>query len=173
MQMIQNQHLLEINQILSMYQTVSFVQLCRFFKELPEVTVQAMVKRMKKQGRITYDYQTGIIRHSGIKEHNKEVISALWILLDFFSNVTYHTVSNFPAILTFYTDGDGFDVISIPCGKETLYNNALTEQQEGNKRLIIIQEISQIQKVNLLQIAAFCLVSEDGRIQYYEKQGEP
>lgn len=173
MHMIHNQHLSEMNQILSLYQVLHISQLYCFFPKLPEATVTTLVKRMTKQDRISYEWRTGIIRRTGADDKKDEIISALWVMLDFFPAVTFHTIGNFPSMLTFYTEGEGYDVISVPPEKELLYRQALPEQPGGNKRLVVIQDTGQIRKIDFPQIAAYCLVSEDGRIQYFKKQGDP
>lgn len=171
MRMIQNQHLSEMNHFITMYQALPLPQLRSLFHELPEATVLSLIKKLEKLGLVTYDIQTGIIKLPAMKKANPGIIAAVWVLLDFLSDVTYHTISSFPAVLSFYTEGDGYDVIFIPIDKESLYNHALPEQTEGNKRLVIIQDICQLQKIDFPQISAFCRISDDGQVQYFKKQG--
>lgn len=172
MHMVNNQQLTETNRLLSMYRTLHVTQLYRFFPDLSETAIQGLVKRLKKQGRASYDPLTGILRWPGADRKENEIISALWVLLDFFPAVTYHTVGSFPSVLTFYTEREGYDVISVPPEQELLYRHALPVQQGGNRRLVIIQETGQIQHADFPQTAAFCLVSGDGQVQYFKKQGE-
>ena len=48
------------------------------------------------------------------------ILSAFWVLLDFREDITYHTASDFPVALTFYTQSDAYDVIHIPEEKRYL-----------------------------------------------------
>lgn len=103
---------------------------------------------------------------------NPSTMAAYWILLDFISDTIYHTVSDFPVSLTFYTNSDCYDVIHVPEEKEILINHALSDYDEdAPKRLVVVDHTGQIPNLRFPGIAAFCTVSADGRVQYYKKQG--
>ena len=92
--------------------------------------------------------------------------------MDFREDITFHTASDFPVALTFYTQSDAYDVIHIPEEKEILMNHALSAYKEdAPRRIAIVDNAGQIPLLNIPGIAAFCTVTPDGEVQYYRKQG--
>lgn len=168
----QGSHLAEINRLLSVYQVLSFSQLEKTFPELTEGKLLLLLRRLEKSGRLIYEQDTGLILYSKECTANPSTMAAYWVLLDFISDTIYHTASDFPVSLTFYTSSDCYDVIHVPEGKEILINHALsTYGEDAPKRLVVVDHTRQIPNLHFPGIAAFCTVSTDGRVQYYKKQG--
>jgi len=104
---------------------------------------------------------------------DSDTLAGIWVLLDFLPQVSYHTASNYPVILTFFAKDEIYEVISVPSGKELLINHAVSTlpTTERPHRLVIVEAESQISKLDFPCITAFCRVFPDGTIQYYKKQG--
>lgn len=169
---MQKKHLSEIIRIISMYQVLSFKQLLGTFPELGVNKLQTILKQLQKSGRIIFEQDTGLVFCSKDCSFNASTFAAYWILLDFISDITYHTISEFPVSLTFYTYTDCYDVIHVPEEKEILINHALsTYDTEAPKRLVVVDNTEQISHLHFPGIAAFCMVDSDGKVRYFKKQG--
>ena len=165
-------HLTEIVSLLSMYQTLSIFQLKKLYPELTKAKLMSFIRRLEKGGRLIYVPETDIVKYSRDCSVEPSVIAAFWVLLDFMPAVTYHTISDFPVSLTFYTEEDVYDVIYVTEGKEMLISHVLSiYPKSAPRRLIIINHTQQIPKLHFPGIAAFCIVKPDGQIQYYKIQG--
>ena len=162
----QENHLSEITRLLSLYQSLPLTQLEKLYPELSGEKLAALLRRL------LFEQETGILYHSKECTRNPAVIAAFWVLLDFLPELTYHTVSDFPVTLTFYTRSDCYDVIHVPEEKEMLMNHALSAWKEDSpRRLVIVEQIGQISLLHFPGIAAFCTVTPEGQVQYYQKQG--
>lgn len=168
----QEGHLANLTHLLSLYRSLTLAQLKRLYPKLPEEKLTALLRKLEKSGRITFEQDTGVLFCPGESTRNAAVIAAFWVLLDFLPEVTYHTVSEFPVILTFYTQSDCYEVIHVPEEKEILMNHALSAwEQDTSRRLVIVEQAGQIPLLRFPGIAAFCMIMPDGQVQYYQKQG--
>lgn len=169
----QESHLLQINRLVSMYHTLEIEQLGRLFPELGEEKLKMLLGRLEKSGRLAVDTEKGMVHYTKEETYNQAMIAAFWVLLDFYPEITYHTASEYPVALTFYTDKDIFDVIYVSSEKEVVLNHALRSYGEGSPhRLVIVEHPEQISRIHFPGITAYCIVLPDGKIQYFRKQGE-
>lgn len=169
----QEGHLAEITKLLSMYQVLTLPQLSKLFPELSQAKLFSLIKRLEKGGRLVFDTKLDRILYSKECVPDQAVHSAFWVLLDFLDDITYHTVSDFPITLSFYTQSDAYDIIYAAPEKEILLNYALARlENEASHRLVIVENIEQIPLLTFPGITAFCQVMPDGSIQYYKKQGD-
>lgn len=165
-------HLTEIVRLLSMYQSLTLSQLAGLFPDLPKDKLLALIHRLERNGRLTCLMDKAMLFFSKDCEPNPAAVASVWVLLDFLPDVIYHTVSEFPVSLTFYTRSDAYDVIYVPEEKELLINHALSVcPKDAPRRLVIVDHPGQIPQIHFPGIAAFCTVSGDGQVQYYRKQG--
>ncbi len=168
----QENHMAGIIRLLSMYQALQFQQLMRAFPELPEEKLLSIIRRLVKSGRIIFRQEQDLLLYAAGCTPDPCRIAAFWVLLDFLPEVTYHTVSDFPVALTFYTSGDAYDIIHVPLEKETLMNHVLSAHRENvPRRLVIVDRTEQIPHLTFPGITAFCTVMPGGEIQYFKKQG--
>ena len=168
----QKSHLSVIATLLSTYQVLTIRQLDKLFPELSEEKVLLLLRQLERKRRIAYHPDSGYVCHSRecIPSHSR--IAAFWVMLDFQPHVTFHTVSEFPITLTFYTKADGFNIIHVPIGKEMLINQAMSGYHDDDlTNLVVIDRVDQIPLLSFPGIGAYCTVSEDGQVQYYQKQG--
>ena len=168
----QESHLTEIIRLLSTYHTLTLLQFEAFFPELTRQKLLVLLKKLEKTGRLTLIPEKGLVLYTENCVPNPSILSAFWVLLDFREDITYHTASDFPVTLTFYTQSDAYDVIHIPEEKEILMNHALSAYKEdAPRRIAIVDHAGQIPLLNIPGTAAFCTVTPDGKVQYYRKQG--
>lgn len=167
----QESHLSEIIRLLSTYHALTLLQFEAFF---PELTRQKLLllKKLEKTGRLTLIPEKELVLYTENCVPNPSILSAFWVLLDFREDITYHTASDFPVTLTFYTQSDAYDVIHIPEEKEILMNHALSAYKEDSpRRIAVVDNAGQIPLLDFPGITAFCTVTPDGKVQYYRKQG--
>ena len=70
--------------------------------------------------------------------------------------------------ILFFADASVFDIIYVSEGRETLVNCALMQSDDESKRLVIIENVEQIDKLSIPNTAAYCLVNQNsGEIQYF------
>ena len=163
-------HLSGITRLVSMYQAISTEQINRFYPELPRDKLMLLVRRLEKNGRITFDPERELLLYTMDCTPDPSMMKALWVLTDFVDALTYHTISDFPVTLTFYTDSDAYEVIHVPPEKEMLMNHALSLKEGAEKRLVIVDSTEQIPLLTFPDIAAFCTVTDTGQVQYFKKQ---
>ena len=168
----QESHLSEITRLLSMYHALSLPQFGRLYPELTDRKLRLLLGRLEKAGRLAFVPDRELVLYSKECVPNPSTLAAFWVLLDFREDVTYHTASDFPVALTFYTQSDAYDVIHIPEEKEMLMNHALSAYKEDSpRRIVIVDHARQIPLLHIPGTAAFCTVTPDGKVQYYRKQG--
>lgn len=169
---MQENHLIQITNLLSIYGVLAIKQLEKMYPELESSKLLMLLKKLEKNGRLSILTEQGLVVYTKDYDPDTAVLSALWVLLDFLPEVTYHTPGDFPVTLTFFTANDAYEVIFVPEEKEILINHALSEYQENAPhRLVIVNRTSQIPLLSFPGISAFCTVRPDGEIQYYKKQG--
>lgn len=163
----------EIRHLLAMYQQLSTGQLLRFFPDLSERRLLSLIRQQAKRGRLFYDPETAMVQYSRDISPPFGMQQAVWVLLDFLPTVTYHTVSSYPFLLTFYTFAEAYDVIYIPPGQEMLLNHILSSPPpEAPRRLAIITDLEQISLLAIPNLSAYCKVHSDGTVNYYQVKNE-
>lgn len=168
----QENHLTGIVRLLSIYQALAIPQIAKLYPELSDEKLRMLIRRLEKEGRLVHIPEQDLVLFHKNCTPNPAIISAFWVLLDFQPDVTYHSISEFPVSLTFYTDTDAYDVLYMPEEKEILINHALSSQRNhASRRLVIVTNPNQIPRIKLPGVSAFCIVTADGQVQYYKKQG--
>lgn len=168
----QESHLSEIIRLLSTYHALTLLQFEAFFPELTRQKLLLLLKKLEKTGQLTLIPEKELVLYTENCVPNPSILSAFWVLLDFREDITYHTASDFPVTLTFYTQSDAYDVIHIPEEKEMLMNHALSAYKEDSpRRIAVVDNAGQIPLLDFPGITAFCTVMPGGKVQYYRKQG--
>jgi len=137
-----------------------------------EDKIEHLLGYLVKQGRIFYrtDKDT-YYDHSGM-ETDIEMIAALWVLADFGDKYEYHSTDAYPSKIVFFADGETYEIVYVPWDKESLVLHAIGMRNDGDcgKKILIVEDTSQMEKIDL-EDAIFCTVDmETGEIQYYKKE---
>ena len=156
---------------ISLYPGLTEGQLCRFFPE-NEVTAKTLLAHMLKEGRI-FCAENG--RYYANQEAqngaDKDLSRCVWVLLDFIDQVEYHTVGEFPAAILCFANGELYEIVPIPQGKETMICQLLRQpQKDADKCIVVVDDAAQIEMLDIPQVAGFCTVAEDGTVSYYKKE---
>ena len=101
---------------------------------------------------------------------NRGLLASVWVLIDFIDRVEFHSSGDYPAQVIFFADGEIYEIIHVAPGKETLINHLLSKPcEEPSMFLILVDNCDQISKLNIPNVAAYCTVSTDGDVTYYQK----
>ena len=116
---------------ISLYPGLTEEQLCRFFPE-KEATAKTLLAHMLKEGRI-FCAENG--RYYANQEAqngaDKDLSRCVWVLLDFIDQVEYHTVGEFPAAILCFANGELYEIVPIPQGKEIMICQLLHQPHGG------------------------------------------
>ena len=105
---------------ISLYPGLTENQLCRFFPE-KEATAKVLLAHMLKEGRVFCDRNGGYYANQEAQNGaDKDLSRCVWVLLDFMDQVEYHTVGEFPAAILCFANGELYEIVPIPQGKETM-----------------------------------------------------
>lgn len=153
-----------------MYKFLKKEQLLLVFPGKKEI-IQNLLKYLEGQSRVFYNNKTDCYcaNNNFNIETDKEIISAFWVLLDFIDKVEFHSASDFPVKLVFLAKNELYEVIYVGYEQEHLINNAAVDLcKELVKRIVIVDDINQINNISIPNIIAYCKVDIDGKIQYYK-----
>ena len=132
--------------------------------------IENLLRYLVKQQRIFYNTDRDCYGDVPDCREDRELTAALWVLLDFIEKVEYHSPDNMPAKLVFFADGEVYEVVYVGPGKEALLQHALVAEDDSGRRLVIIEEEDQMQHLHIPHIAAYCMVDEQGCVQYFRKE---
>lgn len=154
---------------ISMYPGVLEKQLLRFHPGKEE-HVKAMLSQLIKQGRIRKEADSSYYTSGAdIKAKDHSLIQAVWVLLDFLDHVEYHTASDFPVKIVFFTNSQAYEIICALQGQEALICQAVQRLKEQSvRRIVLIETPEQIPALAFSSIAGYCTVDKTGTVRYYK-----
>ena len=152
----------------SMYRALTEMQLLKLYPH-KESKIRNLLSYLQKQGRIVQrgeNYRIPADAEAGI---DYGLSKAIWILTDFMEQVEYHTVSEYPAKIIFFADGEVYEIIYAEPGKEQLINQMLSTVKEvPPKYIILVEHPEQIAAIHTPNTGGYCTVSSSGEVQYYQ-----
>ncbi len=169
---IYGQEAAELLREISMYPGLSEQQLVRFHPGR-EDKVRNLLAHLKRQGRAA-QAETGGYFPQGehMRETDAGLIRSVWVLLDFIDRVEYHSPSDFPVKLLFFSAGSMYEVVYVAAGQEALVAQALRQYRQGeSRRIVLVEDAGQIPLLDFPDISGFCTVGLDGEVSYYKKTG--
>ena len=156
---------------ISTYQCIKREQWLRLYPGREGKTDQILAY-LVNQGRIFYRTDRDTYYCQPKFDHDSEMMAALWVLTDFADKCEYHSTDAYPSKIVFFADGETYEIVYVPWDKETLILHAMRMRHDDDcgKKILIVEEVSQIEKINL-DDATFCTVDIDtGEVQYYKKE---
>ncbi len=158
---------MELLRVVSTYRCLLGVQLYRLFPGRESV-IQKLLIHLERQKRISFDSAGNLYALDG-EYPDTGMVAAFWVLLDFIDRVEYHTAGEFPVKISFFADGEDYEIIHVPAESEILIAHALScRRGPPARRLIVIDRLEQINRFKAASIAAFCMAAPDGAVQYYK-----
>ncbi|SHO45224.1 DUF5697 family protein [Anaerocolumna xylanovorans] len=158
----------EIVRVITLYKTLTSEQVYRLFPG-KESSIKNLLSVLIRQGRFFYNPTTGRLSANQECESNPDMgmIAAFWVLLDFIARVEYHTASDFPVKISFFCDGEMYEIIHVPYGQEILIGHAVSCKEEA-RRIILVESPEQIETLHIPGVSGFCTVGSDGSTCYYK-----
>lgn len=137
-----------------------------------EDKVQNLLSFFQRQNRIVQDECNSLYKAGCIDKRNQDaIIRSIWVLLDFISDVEYHTASMYPVMIVFFIKGEEYQIIHAPEGSAGIIGAVLREQSDYSaRRILLVDSPSQINHLRYSGVTAYCTVSTNGEIQYYKEK---
>lgn len=163
----------ELLEIITTYKVLKLEQLYAAIRGKEKSVKQAIIRLLDRENRIYIHDDIVSVKEKWSKDFDKGIITAFWILLDFWDDILFNTTAGFPAKIEFITADDAYDIIIAEKGQENLLNTFFKKHQDNTiKHLVVVENEEQMYKLNFPGIAVFCIVSDDGSISYYQEQEE-
>ena len=113
---------------------------------------------------------------------DKSLLAALGVLADVFVRVKTHTRATPPAQISFIThNGDCYEIIYVGYGMEAMvaasFDTQFAAKQRSKdymgtidtiKRIVIVEDKSQMERLHIPGIARFALITPDGSLSYFK-----
>ncbi len=158
-------------EIISMYKVLKLEQLYGIIKNKEKQVQQSIIRLLEKEERVFIHDDIASSVEKWSKSFDKGIITAFWILLDFWEDVLFNAISAFPAKIDFITNDDAYDIIVAEKGQENILNTFYTRNVDNTiKHLVAVENEEQMYKLTFPGIAAFCIVDDAGNISYYKEQ---
>ena len=103
----------------SMYRALTEMQLLKLYPH-KESKIRNLLSYLQKQGRIVQRGEYYRIPAEVEESIDHGLSKAVWVLTDFMEQVEYHSVSDYPAKIIFFADGEVYEIIYAEPGKEQL-----------------------------------------------------
>lgn len=159
----------ELLDIMAEYKVLKVEQLYRVLRHKTPNIQRTIMNRLERSKRIFIENDIAAYMEKWTKYYDRGKIQAFWVLLDFGDDVVFNAASEFPAKLEFITENGAFDVIFAEKGQENMINGFLKRNVDTTlKHLVIVDEEEQMDLFDFPGIACFCIVSEDGQIEYFQ-----
>lgn len=161
-----------IREIMSIYKVLKLEQLYKALGDKEPKVKKSIITLMKNSNTIYVFDDMCSATDDWIKNLDKGMIKAFWILLDFWDEVLFNNAATFPAKIDFITQEDSFDIIVAEKGQEKMLNVFYGKTRDATiKHLVAVEDEEQMMKLNFEGISAFCIVGDDGSVSYYRNEG--
>ena len=164
----------EIINFLDVYEVLRREQIEKFFPCSKKI-VNYLIK-----GERLYESSDGIyIGAEGKFLPDKCLIAALSVLADVFKKVHSHAKATAPVQISFLTySGEYYEIIYVGYGMEVMMvaffetqivaNQRLSTHADTGKRMVIVEDKSQMTRLQMPGIARFALIQPDGSLSYFK-----
>lgn len=155
---------------IAMYRVLEEEQLLRLYPGKRD-KIANLLTYLTRQGRICYVDGFYCASPDCAEQKDRGLLAAVWVLIDFIDQVEYHSVSDFPAKIIFFAEGEVYEIIYVEQGKETIISHLLSiPREEPSKYIVLVEDLSQLQKLELPPVNGFCTVSPGGEVHYFQKE---
>lgn len=155
---------------LSMYKVLTKEQLMRLYPG-KERKIEKLLPYLRKQCRVWKVDNFYCTSPEMVNDIDYSMFLAVWVLIDFIDQVTFHAAADFPAKLFFYVEGEIYEVIYAGVGRETLINYLGSSQSQSyTNHLILVDKPEQIMELSIPNTCGYCTVSPTGEVEYYQKE---
>jgi len=161
-----------VREVMANYKVLKYEQIYQMIKKEEHRFKKMIINFLVKDNTLFVFDDICSATHSWEHDYDRDLIRAFWVLLDFWDSVIANGRGTYPAKITFQTANESFDVIVANWGSEASLNEYFRTYEDGECRhIVLIEEEEQIDKIKFKDIAAFCIVDDDGKVSYYRKEG--
>ena len=161
----------ELVRIITTYKNLSEEQVLRYFPNMKPDILFRLIDRLSKEGRLYHDKRFHRVMYQKGSPHDPMLNAAFWVLLDFLTETSYHTIGEPPSMITFFYQNELYDICCVQPGKELLTQQLFSSMplESRTKKLVILENIQQMPAFSSADIHAFCLVNDHGETQYFKR----
>ena len=129
-----------------------------------------LLSYLQKQNRIYRDCRGNYYSSTDFSQELSEPTrKAIWVLLDFFPNVEFHAASDDPIKIVFFMNGEEYQIVYVPVGKEAITAARVNLQKNNQvRRIVLVEAPEQIHHLPLPGVIGYCTVGAYGQVQYYQ-----
>lgn len=162
----------ELLRVLSMYGPMPQDQFLQLFPDNTSA-VENMITRLRKSLRIAITPDRYLSLAPADEPPNPDVLRAVWVLISFGDKVVYHTISDFPTTLTFFSESEVYEVVVVHPGQEPMMNHAFWCLNDAvpPRRIVVLDDPAQVQNIHIYNTAAYCTVAVDGKVSFFKEVG--
>ena len=154
------------------YHCVRGAQLVKLYPHKRTEVMMQLLRFLAGQGRIVRKTGTDLYCDSSKQEPDWGMLAALWVLADFAERVEYHTAGEFPSQIVFFADGEQYEILYVSPDREALVEHLTAQSKTDARRIVVVEDTGQIAHLHVPNTAAYCTVTEDGTVRYYQQKQE-
>ena len=159
-------------ELMSIYKVLKLDQIMKTIRNKKDTVKKSIIRLLQRQDRIFVYDDICSVQETWTKNFDKSLITAFWVLLDFWDEVVFNNTAAYPAKIDFITSSDSFDIIVAEKGQENMLNVFYGKvRDETIKHLVAVEDEEQMTKLTFDGISAFCIVGKDGNVSYYRHEG--
>lgn len=161
-----------LRELISTYKVLKLEQIIKTIGKKEAKAQKTILTLMKNNDNLFIHDDICSVSDNWVKDLDKAMIKAFWILLDFWDDVLFNTSAAYPAKIEFITEDDSFDIIVAEKGHEKMLNVFFSKVRDPQvKHLVAVDDEEQMTKLTFDGISAFCIVNTDGEVSYYRNEG--
>lgn len=175
----QNKMEQEVLSIIRTYNVLYKKQLYALFEtDGREKYVGKALKALEKDRRIYVNQYTQMaaINESSYEAKEEGTLLALWVLISLMKQkkIEEHFLASkeeYPVRIVFVGDAEIYDILYVAETDVAFVNNLFSRKKiESSGHIVAVDSPDYIASIKLENIIGFCLVKEDGEVEYYRKE---
>ncbi|MBR4000344.1 MAG: hypothetical protein IKI93_18600 [Clostridia bacterium] len=161
-------HKIQILQLLNIAGTLEVSRIGRLIGIKPG-NMETVLTQMQKAGKIVRSGNRIALDSSALEDVSPSSDTVMRVFSDFIHRSDYYTAGEYPAAVCFFADGEEYEIIYAEPGQENIIRKALSQTENPPLRLMIIRSADQIERLNIDNVAAYCMVDgETDEVRYYK-----
>lgn len=171
----------ELKELVQKYNVMDKSQLYAYFgKDGRERFVGRALKTLGKDQMIYVNEETrqAASSESAFNAWERGRSTSLWVLIDLMEQKKIE--QHFPALkeeypirIVFVGDGEIYDILYVAPEDIELTNQLFTRKKiDGCGHIVVVEEAESIPKIQIPDVIGYCMVKEDGEVEYYRKESQ-
>lgn len=168
----------EVKELIQKYNALYKEQIYEYFaKDNREQFVGRALKVLEKERNIYIQQECKIVavNEASYDARDYGTIQCIWALLGIMDQkkVEEHFLAakeEYPVRIVLVGDGEIYDILYISEAEVSLVNNLFERKQiDGCGHIVVVENPEVIATIQIPDVVGFCMVKEDGEIEYYRK----